>query len=88
MSARLLAAIGRPGVEAGVALPANHLVAVVLLGQEAERGFNDPAAQAQHEVQGGLLLDVVVGEGPSVLQLLTGEDETLLVGGDPLLIEN
>ncbi len=27
MSARLLAAIGRPGVEAGVALPANHLVA-------------------------------------------------------------
>ncbi len=62
------------------------LVAVVLLGEEAERGFNDPAAQAQHEVQGGLLLDVVVGEGAPVLQLLTGEDETLLVGGNPLLI--
>jgi hypothetical protein len=27
VSARLLAAIGRPGVEAGIALPANHLVA-------------------------------------------------------------
>ena len=32
------------------------------------------------------LLDVVVGEGPAVLQLLAGEDETLLVGGDALLV--
>ena len=33
-----------------------------------------------------LLLDVVVLEGATVLELLAGEDEPLLVGGDPLLV--
>lgn len=32
------------------------------------------------------LLDVVVGKSSAVLQLLTGEDQTLLVGGDTLLV--
>ena len=35
-----------------------------------------------------LLLDVVVAEGATVLQLLAGEDETLLVGRDPLFLLN
>ena len=39
-------------------------------------------AQAQHQVQRGLLLDIVVGQGAAVLQLLSGKDEALLVGGD------
>ena len=33
-------------------------------------------------MQGGLLLDVVVGEGAAVLELLAREDETLLVRGN------
>ena len=33
-----------------------------------------------------LFLNVVVGEGPSVLKLLAGEDQALLVGGDTLLV--
>ncbi len=37
-------------------------------------------------MQGRLLLDVVVGEGAAVLELLAGEDEALLVGGDALLV--
>jgi hypothetical protein len=37
-------------------------------------------------VQGGLLLDVVVGESTAVLQLLTSEDKTLLVRRDALLV--
>merc|ERR1712200_286387 len=37
-------------------------------------------------VEGGLLLDVVVGEGPSVLELLASEDQPLLVRGDALLV--
>ena len=41
---------------------------------------------AEHQVQGRLLLDVVVGEGAAVLELLAREDETLLVGGDALLV--
>ena len=35
--------------------------------------------------EGGLLLDVVVGQGAVVLQLLAGEDQALLLGGMPSL---
>ena len=44
------------------------------------------AAEAEDEVEGGLLLDVVVTEGAAVLQLLASEDEALLIGGDALLV--
>jgi len=37
-------------------------------------------------VEGGLLLDVVVSEGSSVFELLSGEDESLLVGGNTFLV--
>ena len=33
-----------------------------------------------------LLLDVVVGQGATVLELLASEDEALLIGGDALLV--
>jgi hypothetical protein len=39
-------------------------------------------AQAQHEVQRGLLLDVVVRERAAVLELLARKDESLLVRGN------
>ena len=44
------------------------------------------AAQAQHQVQRGLPLDVVVAQGAPVLQLLARKDEALLVGRDALLV--
>lgn len=44
------------------------------------------AAQTQHEVDGGLLLDVVVAERAPVVELLAREDEALLVGRDALLV--
>lgn len=37
-------------------------------------------------MEGRLLLDVVVGEGPAVLELLPGEDQPLLIRRDPLLV--
>ena len=37
-------------------------------------------------MEGGLLLDVVVREGPTVLELLASEDQPLLVRGDALLV--
>ena len=37
-------------------------------------------------MEGRLLLDVVVRKGAAVLELLAGEDETLLVGGNALLV--
>eukprot|EP01061_Rhynchopus_euleeides_P016682 TRINITY_DN279_c0_g1_i2.p1 TRINITY_DN279_c0_g1~~TRINITY_DN279_c0_g1_i2.p1 ORF type:complete len:221 (-),score=29.21 TRINITY_DN279_c0_g1_i2:215-877(-) len=42
--------------------------------------------QTQHQVQRALLLDVVVSEGAPVLQLLPGEDQTLLVRRNALLV--
>jgi hypothetical protein len=39
-------------------------------------------AQAQHQVECGLLLNVVVCQGAAILQLLAGKDQALLVWGD------
>ena len=41
--------------------------------------------QAQHQVQGARLLDVVGAQGAPVLQLLVRRDEALLVRGNALL---
>merc|ERR1711874_647923 len=42
--------------------------------------------ETEDKVKGGLLLDVVVGEGPAVLKLLASEDQPLLVRGYALLV--
>ena len=34
----------------------------------------------------GLLLDIVVGEGAAILELLAGENQSLLVGRNTLLV--
>ena len=44
------------------------------------------STEPENKVQGTLLLDVVVGEGASVLQLLPSKDETLLVRRNSLLV--
>ena len=46
------------------------------------------STQAQDQVEGGLLLDVVVRQSPAILQLLSGEDQPLLVRRDALLVLN
>merc|ERR1712228_161755 len=38
--------------------------------------------ESEHEMQGALLLDVVVGESSSVLELLASEDQSLLIWGN------
>ena len=48
--------------------------------------LDDTTTQTEDQVQGRLLLDVVVGESSPVLELLSGEDQTLLIRRDPLLI--
>eukprot|EP00982_Pelagococcus_subviridis_P009228 30911-Pelagococcus_subviridis.AAC.11 len=73
-------------VRRGYSLAADHLVDVVLAREHEERGLDDAAAETEHEVQRGLLLDVVIRERAAVLELLAREDQTLLVGGDPLLV--
>jgi len=67
-----------------------HLLVLVLdllgLGVRLLLALLAATAQPQHEVQRRLLLDVVVGEGAAILELLAGEDEALLVGRDALLV--
>ena len=43
-------------------------------------------SQAQHQVKGGFLLNVIVRERAAVFELLASEDQTLLVRRDALLI--
>ena len=43
-------------------------------------------SESQHKMESGLLLDVVVGEGSAVLELLSSEDESLLIWWDALLV--
>ena len=44
------------------------------------------ASQAQHQVKGRFLLDVVIRKGTAVFQLLAGEDQALLIGWDAFLV--
>jgi len=42
--------------------------------------------KAENKVEGGLLLDVVIRKSVTILKLLAGEDQTLLIRGDALLV--
>lgn len=44
--------------------------------------FLGTTTKAEDQVKGGFLLDVVVTQGAAIFQLLTSEDQTLLIGGD------
>merc|ERR1712146_657163 len=38
--------------------------------------------KSEDEMESGLFLDVVIGEGPAILELLSSEDESLLIWGN------
>ena len=38
--------------------------------------------ETEHQMEGRLLLDVVIGQSAAILELLTGENQTLLVRGN------
>ena len=87
VAALLLAAVGRPEGQACIALAA-HKPVLPVLEREGEQVRLQPAwvarspvtaGEAQHEVKRGLLVDVVVGHGAAILELLPREDEALLV---------
>ena len=46
------------------------------------------STQTEHQVQGRLLLNIVVREGAAILQLLSSENQTLLIWGNSLLVLN
>jgi hypothetical protein len=44
------------------------------------------AAESEDEVERGLFLDIVVGQGAAVFELLAGKDQALLVRRDAFLV--
>jgi len=42
--------------------------------------------ETEDQMQSGLLLNVVIGQGAAIFELLAGEDETLLIWGDTFLV--
>src|SRR5439155_499399 len=64
-----------------------HIESDGLAGQSLDEDLHaGTTAETEHQVQRGLLLDVVVGEGAAVLELLAGEDQTLLIRRDAFLV--
>ena len=77
----LTAVLGTEG-QTSIASTADHLVAVGLTGQSGEGRLDNTTTKTENQVEGGLLLDVVVRKGATVLELLSSEDKTLLIRGD------
>ena len=50
--------------------------------------FSVATSESENQVKGRLLLDVVVGEGSTVFELLSSEDESLLIWWNTSLHEN
>ena len=48
--------------------PADHFVAVIFLSEEFEGWLNDSTTQTKYQVEGWLLLDVVVAQGSELLK--------------------
>ena len=91
MAALALATVVRLDGELGVALSANQLFTFVGAREGSEGGLDLDAAQSaatksEDQVEGRLLLDVVVRESAAVFELLAGEDKALLVGRDAFLV--
>lgn len=86
VTALLLSAVGSAGGKTSITLTADHLVAVVLTGQHLKRGLNGTTSKTKNQVQSGLLLDVIVAQCSTIFQLLSGENESLLIRWDTFLI--
>jgi len=86
VSALLLSAVGGLGGKAGVAFTADSLVTVELTGKHGKRGVVHSSAQTQDEMQGRLLLNIVITKSSPILELLSGENKTLLIRRNSLLV--
>lgn len=88
VSALLLSTVGSSWWKSSVTLTADSLLAIELLSQKSKGRIVNSPTKTKNKVKGGFLLDVVVGEGTSVLELLSCEDQALLIRWDSLLILN
>merc|ERR1712180_24623 len=62
-----------------------HLQSDGLSGQGLDEDLHT-SPQSENKMEGGLLLDVVIGQGSAIFELFSSEDQPLLVWGDSLLV--
>ena len=62
-----------------------HLKGDSLAGEGLDKDLHT-TTKAKDKVKSGFFLNVVVRQGATVLKLLSGENETLLVGRNPFLV--
>jgi hypothetical protein len=82
VSTFLLSAVNGTGMKSSIAFSADHLVTVILSGKDLESRLDDTSSESKNEVEGRLLLDVVVRKSSTVLELLASKDQSLLIRGD------
>ena len=79
MSASLLTAVVSTRGETRVALAANHLLAVVFLGEGGEGGLDHTTSHLEQHLKSGLLSNAVGTDGLSVVEFLAGENKALFL---------
>ena len=75
----LLSAVGGTRLKPGVTFAADHFVAVVFMCQYPQKWLYDSSSQSEHQVEDGLLINVVVLQDPALFKLLACENKMLLV---------
>merc|ERR550525_597400 len=65
-----------------------HVQSNRLSSQSLYENLHSTTTQSQHQVQSGLLLDIVVTQSTSILQLLSCENQPLLLRRDTFLVLN
>merc|ERR1719198_204439 len=93
MTALSLSAVDSLWWESYIALSADLLLAFELSSEGSKSWFDlnlthTTSSESENQVKSRLLLDVVIGEGSSILKLLTGEDESLLIWWNTFFILN
>ena len=86
MSRAAASAVGGTERVSGIAVAADLHLLVVLLSEGDKGWFHFTTTESEDEVDGGLLLDVVVGKGAVVFKLFASEDETLLIRRNGFLV--
>ena len=86
MTASLLTAVVGTRGQTRVALTADHLLAVVLLGESSQGGLDHTTSHLEEHLKGGLSSNGVGTDGLRVLELLAGEHQALVLVVDVLLL--
>ena len=86
VSALLLTAVVGTQRETSIALTAHHLIAVVLSGKSSESRLNHTSRHLEQNFNGRRVTDSAVTDRFRIIQLLTSENEALVVIVNILLL--